>query len=353
MMNTCRRVPKRILEVIVYVATSPEVLNCIAPFSYMFALFGIAGWGILRAIPYLYSDYDIWMTTAVQCIGWFLAVELFINWLCLRFVGSTYDPAIHGAPSVLLNTGIPVYEENEYYNIHKPRKDATSVRVNSNYLDNTNMEITNTRPHSLVDKSVMGYFTWTHCIPCNRPNPPRAHHCVLCNTCILKRDHHCYVAATCVGYRNLRYFSTFLFYAVLATIFAMVHALPYAYYKVIPNVVFYDLFYPITIVRGILGYVGFRDFFLIILGWMLLIYLIFSSYSLFQVYKWITTGNTSFELNNNMDIYDSRNLSGKVRAVYGHYWLWNFLLPMHFIFEPIDDPIRWQSFRRNDAYFLS
>ncbi|XP_060570882.1 uncharacterized protein LOC132729125 [Ruditapes philippinarum] len=355
-MKTCLRLPKRILQGFVHVATDPGILNRIAPVSYIFALVGIAGWGVFRAIPYLYSDYDPWVTTAVQCLGCFLATELFINWLFLTFVDSTYDPAIYGAPPVLFDRGMPIYDgrENCSVNFSRQRKDVMSLQENECKPEYG----TNARANTLegIDKSVMPYFTWSQCITCNRPNPPRAHHCILCKKCILKRDHHCYVAATCVGYRNLRYFSTFLFYAVLATFFASVHAIPYGFSIVVPKVQYYDLFYPVTIVRGLLGFVHYRDAFLIILGWMLLVYLIFSTFSLFQAYKWITTGNTSFEIVNKIDIYDSRDLSGKVRAVYGRYWLLNFLFPAHFLFEPQDDPIRWQTFKRrglDGGYFLS
>lgn len=355
-MNTFKRLSMIIIKGIIHVATDPGILNRIAPVSYMFALVGIAGWGILEAIPYLYSDFDDRITTAVQCLGCFLALELFTNWLGLALVDSTYDPVKYGAPPVLLeNEEILKHEiePTDDVNSGRQRKDATAVMIPTDTPDIRYIEIA--KKPAGVDKSVMAYFTWSHCIPCNRPNPPRAHHCVLCKKCILKRDHHCYVAATCVGFRNLRYFSTFLMYAVLATIFSTAHALPYAYYKVIPNIQFYELFYPVAIIRGLFGYVTFRDAFLIILGWMLLIYLIFSSYSLCKVYKWIITGNTSYEIVNNIDIYDSRDKSGRLRAVYGRYWLLNFLFPMHFIYEPIDDPISWPTFKRrglNGDYFL-
>lgn len=347
-MASCKRLPRNILKGIIFITTHPGILNKIAPVCYVFALVGIAGFGLNQAIPYLYSDYEDWVTTTVQCLGCFLAVELFINWLCLTFVDSTYDPIKHGMPPVLFENGEPLKQELEQSvsgNSSRQRKDAMSVTMNANESGNIG-RVEMTRTLAGIDKSVVAYFTWSHCIPCNRQNPPRAHHCVLCKRCILKRDHHCYVAATCVGFRNLRYFSTFLFYAVLATVFSTVHALPYAYLKVIANVQFYELFYPVTIVRGLFGYINFRDVLLIILGWMLLIYLIFSSYSLFRVYTWITTGNTSYEIIHNIDIYDSRDMSGKLRAVYGYYWPLNFIFPTHCVFEPIDDPVRWPTFKR-------
>ena len=349
MMYSCLCSPKRIINGIIHIATDPGVLNRLAPVSYIFALVGIAGWGVFRAIPYLYSDFDAWITTVVQWLGCFLATELFINWLCLAFVDSTYDPLKYGAPPAPHDTAISVYEGKENCDaiFNRQRKDAVLVQENGFKYENGITELQG------IDKSVMAYFAWSQCVPCNRPNPPRAHHCILCKKCVLKRDHHCFVAATCVGYRNLRYFSTFLFYAVLATIFASVHAIPYGFSIVVPRVQYYDLFYPITIVRGLFGFVYYRDALLIILGWMLLIYLIFSTYTLFQVYKWITTGNTSFELFNKIDIYDSRDLSGKLRAVYGRYWLLNFIFPAHFWFEAEDDPVRWPTFKRRGGYFLS
>lgn len=336
---------RRLLKGIIKIATDPVILNRLAPVCYIFALIGIAGFGILRAIPYLYRGYSTWLLRTVQGIGCFLALELFFNWACLFFVDSTYIPEKHGTAPILFNTGLPAFQQEEYLkaNNAKLRKDTRASKHGSA----SHLKGLSNNFNSLgVDHSVMAYFTWTHCIPCGRPNPPRAHHCVLCKKCILKRDHHCYVAATCVGYRNLRYFSVFVFYAVLATIFSTIHALPYAYFKVIPNTKFYDLFYPVTICRGLLGYIRFMDAFLIILGWMLLAYLIFSTVSLYKAYTWIRSGNTSYEIHNRIHIYDTRDISGRLRAVYGNYWFLNFLVPLHFLYEPYDDPVRWPTFRQ-------
>lgn len=337
---------RKIFNVVKTIATDPVLLNRIAPVCYLFALIGIAGFGVFRAIPYVYSEYSSWVTSIVQTIGCFLALELFVNWICLVFVDSTYNPEKYGDPPVLFNTGLQTFQQEVSLraNTTKSRKDSSILKMDSDHQYNGYQDVFQ-QQQTGVDQSVMAYYTWTHCIPCNRPNPPRSHHCVLCNTCILKRDHHCYVAATCVGFRNLRYFIVFLFYAVLATIFSTVHALPYAYVKVIPNVRFYDLFYPVTICRGFLGYVKFTDGILIILGWMLLVYLIFSTVSLFTAYTWIISGNTSYEIQNKIQIYDTRDFTGKIRSVFGCYWLLNFLVPLHFVYEPIDDPIRWPSFK--------
>lgn len=194
------------------------------------------------------------------------------------------------------------------------------------------------------------HCVWWYCIQCKRYSPPRSHHCSLCNKCILKHDHHCFVAASCVGYRNLRHFTVFVSYAAVATVFAIVHALPYAYYNVIPKVSYPDLFYPIAVLRGVFGYVDFIDMILIVLGWMLLNYLIFSIYTLIRVFKLISTGRTSYEVTNRLNILDVRCVQAKLKAVFGRRWMWNFLFPMHFWDEPLDDPIRWPYLKFNGQY---
>ncbi|KAL4225548.1 Zinc finger DHHC-type containing 22 [Mactra antiquata] len=333
-------------RVLAKIATDPVLLNYLSPVCYIAAVLGIGGWGVFIAIPFLYIDYDARVTQMVQTCGWFLGIELVINWLCLVFVDSTYNPSKHGGPPA------DVIEAGSKMNTAQGRKQVSHAVVEIPNQQNSLDSDFKMKNH--VDKSVIFYFTWSYCLVCQRMNPPRAHHCTLCNKCVLKRDHHCFVASKCIGYNNLRHFSVFLFYAFITTVFSILHALPYAFYEVIPNNHYMDLFYPITMIRGILGFIYYRDFALIILGWMLLGYMIFSAVTLYQTYKWITSGKTSFEIYNKIDLYDTRDLSGKLLAVYGKHWWLNFIFPAHFLFQPLDDPIRWPTFksRTTGEYFL-
>jgi len=310
-------------------ATSQTVLNCSGPICYFTALFGIFAWGITVAIPFAYADMDPNVTSIVQGIGWFIAIELSVNWFCIYFVDSSCHHYNH---------------KSKYHPKHSP---LTSIRTE--YTTKAGVlagEDQNAAGSQVGNDSTLQYYRWTFCDVCGHYSPPRSHHCPLCKTCVLKRDHHCYVAASCVGYRNLRHFCVFLFYAVLATIFAMIHALPYAFMQVIPFVPsYFDLFYPVTIVRTILGYLSFLHCCLILLGWMLLIYLITSIFSLLKLYRLIMTGLTKYETENHMRLVDTRSKKAKLAAVFGDHWWANFLIPLHSVFEPVDDPFNWPSIK--------
>ncbi|XP_052798311.1 uncharacterized protein LOC128230241 [Mya arenaria] len=333
-MNTLKRRGRQVLFAIGGVATNQSILNRTGPIFYVVALTGIFGWGITTAIPYVYSELDINITRFFQGVGCFLALELMMNWLCILFVDSSFRPPDH------LENG-PFH--TAYYS--GANQDTSQKLIEHHHVHNENQSesVTISPKNGLMQKAPL-YFRWTFCEPCGIHTPPRAHHCPLCQTCILKRDHHCFVAASCVGFRNLRHFCVFLFYAVLATIFAMIHALPYAYFEVIPYLPSYlDMIYPITLVRGLLGYLSLLHFCLIFLGWMLLIYLCVSIASLIKLYKLVLSGLTKYEYENNIKIVDTKDTTGKLEAVFGKIWWLNFLFPLHRVFEPIDDPLYWQS----------
>ena len=52
----------------------------------------------------------------------------------------------------------------------------------------------------------------SYCNTCNHLRPPRSFHCSQCGVCIEVHDHHCPWVGTCIGYRNLKYFISFLFW---------------------------------------------------------------------------------------------------------------------------------------------
>lgn len=60
------------------------------------------------------------------------------------------------------------------------------------------------------DESLFQHCHWHYCHRCEVNVPPRSQHCHLCKKCILKRDHHCSFLGRCIGFRNLRYYMSFL-----------------------------------------------------------------------------------------------------------------------------------------------
>lgn len=327
------------------------LVNRVFQFCYLFGLGGIAGTGIVVAIPYLYTNYDESITWYIRGFGYFLVFQLMTNWLCMRFVDCSYNPFLHGAMpnGVVLGQNVSQLREQEeinYYeqNSNRPRKDASVVSINNGSVMYVATEIP-TSENSPPARTEFPYFSWTPCIRCNRPRPPRCHHCPICNKCILKRDHHCFIAGVCVGYRNLRHFIVFLVWALVATFFALLHALVYAYYDVFPHVRYIDVIFPFAIIRAALGFIEWTYVLLIILGWICLAYFGWSLDFLKKVKLLVQEGKTSFEHEFKMDVRDTRNFTGKLRSVFGNYWMLNFIVPLHFVFEPIDDPVSWPNIK--------
>lgn len=310
---------------------------------FIFGLIGIASFGILFAIPYLYVDLSDVAVLVARVFGIFVAFQMFINWLCMKFVDNSYDPDRHGTipEGIQMGENISRLPETE---IKPITKNKGGEKVLNKRKSGSLMYVATERPKSAEDnpkRTAYPYFSWTPCLRCNRPRPPRCHHCPQCKICVLKRDHHCFFAGSCIGYRNLRHFSVFLFWATVATIFSTLHALPYYYYHVIQNTIFFDVLFPVAIVRCLLGYICWKNALFITLSWILIVFLYWASSFLKIVVNLIILGKTTFETEYKMEVIDRRNLKEKIRSVYGNYWVLNFIIPLHFIYEPIDDPVNW------------
>lgn len=310
-------------------------------------------------VPYMHEDETVvyWLRAVLSIV----VFEVYLQWLCLKLVNNTYRPFKHGAipEGVSLGQKLGVSEsDNEPQHVGNGISNGKSsvsdvneygdlIRVRNTANDaakKNTMYVATEFPKEMSDeikRTAFPYFSWAPCLMCNRPRPPRCHHCPVCDACVLKRDHHCFVTGVCVGYRNLRYFVTFLFWAVVATSVGLYYWIPYYYYETLKYTSIVDLFFPIAIIRAALGYIRWQHPALIALLWLLTLFFIWSLGFFVVTIKNIKVGKTTKEVEFNIDLKDIRTLSEKIESVFGKYWLLNFLVPTHFVFEPKDDPVKW------------
>ena len=334
-----------------FLAWAPDAWQCdkISQVSYIFVMTGLIGWGVFDAIPFLYSDLSDFTGLAAQCFGVLCFCETMGNWLCLRMVKSTYNPFIHGTMPVGLKEGEHISKLDKGSNSSSNTMNGHSVTLGidrNSQLEEVNVVyIATEMPKSATEppkRAAFPYWSWAPCIRCNRARPPRCHHCPVCNVCVLKRDHHCFFAGTCVGYRNLRYFITFIFWALIGCSYAAAHFVPYFFLRFWPDLSYADIILPVTIVRVVFGYIHWLNLVLVSLIYSLIFFIPLTFSFLQEIVVWVKDGTTRFEKTLKLKVYDTRSLSEKIRSVFGYYWALDFLFPfMHFIYEPIEDPINW------------
>ncbi|XP_045173592.2 palmitoyltransferase ZDHHC20-B-like [Mercenaria mercenaria] len=319
---------------------------------FVFGLTGIASVGIIFAIPYLYSNYSDNVKLCLRIFGFFVVFQLIVNWLCMKFVDTSYQPSRDGImpDGISIGQNICRSSDSNHNDINnmRSRKDATSLNMTVDETEGSLMYFATKIPKTHdepPERSPYPYFSWVPCIRCNRPRPPRCHHCPICDKCVLKRDHHCYFSGVCIGARNLRHFTVFVFWALMGALFASFHALPFYYYDIIPYTSYFDLFFPIAITRAIFGYIDRIFACYIVLGWLLLLFLLTANTYLKIVVALINTGKTSFEMDFDINIKDTRSQEDKLKAVFGPHWKLNFLFPLHLIFESVDDAVRWPTIK--------
>ena len=188
------------------------------------------------------------------------------------------------------------------------------------------------------------YWTWNYCSRCDMLKPPRCHHCVLCNKCVLKRDHHCFFARQCVGYKNFRYFTVMIFWCTIGTTFALCHIIPYSYNEVLKDGNYIDIIVPLTMIRWVFGYAEFFMIFYVSAVGLLVVFVIYSFTLSLGIWELIFNGKTMFEMENHIQIYDTRTAREKFRAVFGYYWPINFIMPQY-KYKPTEDPLNFHSFK--------
>lgn len=174
-----------------------------------------------------------------------------------------------------------------------------------------------------------------YCLECNRIRPLRSHHCRLCNMCVLRKDHHCFLTGACVGIANQRFFIVFVWWASIGTAFGSSFLLMYLLQYVESD--FYPFGWtkflaPVAIVRWLLSYETFTNTvmctaFSISSATCIIAVLFFGSqmfYTLsgYTMYDYHTLSR-KFELHG-----DGERYSERLRMIFGHYWIINFIFPL-------------------------
>ncbi|XP_021351131.1 probable protein S-acyltransferase 12 [Mizuhopecten yessoensis] len=300
----------------------PRIFNRYSPFLFIAEVTGVWYYGTFHAIPFLYAGYGGLTVTVMQALICFLTFEIMINWWYVYTVDSNYNPQRHGTQLPETESVLQMVTDKD---CQIKRREADRTKTGS------------TSGH---------YWSWQYCTICDQPRPPRCHHCMLCNRCSLKRDHHCFFARNCVGYRNFRHFTVMVFWAFLSSVIGFVHALPFILLEVLPPGGYVDLFPCAAFFRWMFGYSDFQVGVLVLGLWFLVMFIVLTTSVIRDSVRWISQGKTSFEVVNNISIDDTRAFGDKVRAVFGNYWLLNFLMPLHWVFPPEEDPVHWPTINR-------
>ncbi|XP_060073018.1 palmitoyltransferase ZDHHC6-like [Ylistrum balloti] len=304
---------------------TPSRMSTLGPWLFLLEMYCLCYIGTSEIIPTLWNRYGSTLVHMNQVFTWFLGVEIFLNWLCVRYVTSSYKS--EAAQIQLLKRDDGHTQQYTDYTVSFVEENSLRHRKPS-------------EQNQSKSKS-KGYFTWSTCKSCKEVRPARCHHCSICKTCILARDHHCFFSGNCVGYKNLRHFFVFLFYSMYATVYAFIHASTYYYQELWPRTYALEILPFVTFAMNIFGHSDYHTGVLILVWWALGIFFAIGAFQFIDLVLEIPEGVTSYEFSSGIELDDSRSLFEKIRAVFGEYWLLNFLVPVHFIFPPVVDPINW------------
>ena len=351
--------------------------------------------GMFEVMPYLYKDSGESALFLQRVFMVILYLELMLNWLCIRYVDSSYFAYLKARWRKRDLAGSQSFQssgESQNGNLasvvtvddcHDPdtrrfggRNGGDGRGVNS--VDSERVE-SNGIVGGSEDSFQQGrggedgrgkaspskefpwkpvfrpsqhtsypYWSWVPCYVCEVMRPPRCHHCPLCQTCVLKRDHHCFFAGSCVGWRNQRYFLIFALWALFGCSYATFHAFYYFLDELWALMSWWDVFAPFCLARWLLGYVSGMICFCVVVQTLLLYFIVLTSGFAYEHISLIRKGLTSFEvssLKKTIELRDTRGLAGRFRAVLGRYWLLNLLFPLHWLLEAEEDPENWPSIK--------
>lgn len=292
-----------------------EVLNTFSAPVYFLTISGGWYYGVWLVLPWYYKGFSQSFLFFHQVLGTIICSEMMMNWICIRFVDSSYLD-------------------------RKTKQEEYTELLESAVRNQTN---NNGKSKGIVLQCK--YWSWAPCLVCKQMRPPRCHHCPLCEKCVLKRDHHCYFAGRCVGFYNQRHFVVFCFWAIVACLYGGLHSFTYMTHEMWPHIRLLDLLFPVAIIRAIFGYINLQIAILVFVGNMIAYFAYQSSMFLLDMTSLISRGITQFEEANihgkKMIVADKRSTEEKIASVFGKYWILNFVIPLHFVLPPVEDPFSW------------
>ena len=336
-----------------------ERMNCVSSWWFWVTISGVFYYGLGDVLPNLYANSTVILTHHFAI--YIMFAEMMINYFCVKLIKSPYKVEECSPPDLeeMLPGG---FEINLNHLKDGASPGSYTISASSLYQNSGLKPPSNGTTMYLVavpapdecygvctyDKNrqiVYPYFSWKPCLICQCQRPPRTHHCPLCKMCVLKRDHHCFFTGTCIGLRNQRHFVVFSFWASVATLYSIAHALAYIFITLIPRNTYWDILLPITVFRYLFGYTTGNDTVMVLMLYSV-VWFCFTSLGFFtEQVRIIRHGTTSFESDNGIKIINTNRLSDNVRAVFGRYWALNFLFPLHFIFPQQDDGVHWRNIK--------
>ncbi|XP_064601102.1 palmitoyltransferase ZDHHC22-like [Liolophura sinensis] len=265
---------------------------------------------------------------------------MFVNWLCVRYVVSSYSPSVYGED--IRQATITSTSSNEELHITEQEvSNNNDLKGTKNNSPSVMYVMSGVSDCGLPQRTVHPYWSWVPCIVCNHSRPPRCHHCALCRTCVLKRDHHCFFVGSCVGYRNMRHFIVFCFWGSVACLYAAIHSSLYYYYIMFEQTTILDMF-PVSVhMRWCFGRASGKTTTLTSVLWSLIFFFPLTFHFLYINMDMIVKGQTSFERDNNIRMSDGRSVQNKLKSVFGRYWYLNIIVPLHSLFPALEDPVHW------------
>jgi len=316
-------------------------------------------------LPVLYGQDSVGLFS-LRIVAVVILLEILVNWLCVRFVKSSYQPEVDrrsrdrrwpvkNSDVISERQNVDDVDDDSGFEIDLAQLRAAKPDVDNNSVPETTLNGIsgsvyslpvsgmrslrasggvdrawrrgdtiyvvsghgddgsrvfnpaaaqwNGRPHEAgCRKVVYPYWSSKPCSLCRHRRPPRAHHCRYCGSCVLKRDHHCLLVGRCVGLRNQRHFIVFVFWSIVALSLSLSHGAVYAFTNFADRNSIWDLLIPVTALRVLSGAVSLLDGAMVLIFYSLGWFFVASVRFALEQWRVVRLGVTSFELDNHIKV---------------------------------------------------